>query len=1147
MSLLEKRSSQRDHGIACSRKAPFLSAVLLLIGAGLPALLSSARPGLAQAPQGVQDLSPEHSVSLILTAGAVAALKLDASNGQAEEIVLQTAAPGVSFRFVSSGGLQIQSGQVATAGWRIIPLATADQEETLLLGLAGHGGGELPVGVRVQRRGIPLSAVKAHARAAADYAAAESLRMSLRGQDAARAITKYADAAAAWASSGDSYGAAIALGGAAESCAELSRYSEATRMLDRAMRLDPKNEYLHAWLAHLKARVFLDQWETKAAKLSAEQSLKLGAGLNEPALTAEALADRAEAGFLTRDKEAESDAERALSLARSSGLPETAAYSLRAQAWIAEDRGHISRALSLMAQAEANFRQVDDSRRILQTAADTVTIKRLAGDDYEALTRYSELMRQIRNSGNVVDYGILLENMGDVYVNLNRLTVARDYFRRAGSAFSASHFRSGESLIDGRVCIVELAFDELRDAAANCERSVDIAAETGDRKRIAIARFRLGQVYRRMALADRNKGIGPRATLEDERALNVFKMAAEISHSVDDKHWEAQERISLGEVLEDLGDRQAARSEFESAKDLSSGGEDAAGVLEAEYRIARWYAVGGQYELADNVLKPALEQIEDTRRSVSDRVLQASYFAAERKCYALAVDLRMHEFHRDRAPVDNAEGLERSEAGRARSILDALAARTAVQEASRDAPDPGLRRSKMDLDQAFDRRLRLLVEGGDKNELEASSTQLTEALSTLEQTEDDERPAAAPLAARSGRVMSANEIEAASARLGETYFEYALGETRSYLWIIDQGRVTSHMLPPREQLEEMIKRWRAYATSANPPSGPRRLEQRTPEDDVRGFRDLSARLSCALLGNWVDPRMSRMVIVPDGDLAMLPFAALPEGACNSGSRPPLVLSHEIVTTPSLSVYLSQKARSADRFRGEVAIVADPVFDPREIQAMHGNERTPAGRSSRERSTAIDPSLSRLPATGSEAVSIERVVGPDQAFVALGLDASLNTILSAKMRDYRVWHLATHGVYDQSAPEFSGLVFSLVAPDGSPTFGFLNANDVEHLNLHTELVVLDACDSGVGEILSGEGVMGLKYAFLRAGARQVISALWKVDDSASKELMVHFYQEMMRNGNNAADALRKSQLFLMRQRARSSPYYWAGFELTSVGD
>jgi CHAT domain-containing protein len=196
-------------------------------------------------------------------------------------------------------------------------------------------------------------------------------------------------------------------------------------------------------------------------------------------------------------------------------------------------------------------------------------------------------------------------------------------------------------------------------------------------------------------------------------------------------------------------------------------------------------------------------------------------------------------------------------------------------------------------------------------------------------------------------------------------------------------------------------------------------------------------------------------------------------------------------------------------------------------------------------------LPRLLNAGYEASAIQEVVrksaGKDKVFLAQGFDASVETVLSPAMQNYRIWHLATHGFYDEAVPEFSGLIFSTVGPDGSSRFSFLKAHDISSLKVRADLVVLSACDSATGQNLSGEGMMGLSYSFLRAGAKQVVSTLWNVDDSKSRELMILFYTELMQNGGNAAAALRQSQLEILRQRHSSAPYYWAGFELTSMGN
>ncbi len=244
--------------------------------------------------------------------------------------------------------------------------------------------------------------------------------------------------------------------------------------------------------------------------------------------------------------------------------------------------------------------------------------------------------------------------------------------------------------------------------------------------------------------------------------------------------------------------------------------------------------------------------------------------------------------------------------------------------------------------------------------------------------------------------------------------------------------------------------------------------------------------------------------------------------------------------PSLSTFLSKSAPQTEgKFSKEVAVVADPIFDL-------GDDRVHVDAAGRASDTKrAGPALPRLTGTAQEAAGIEEAVGPGKVSLFLGASASVETILNPAMRDYRILHLATHGVLDASAPGLSGLVLSLVAPDGRAVPGFLKIHDIASLRLGSQLVVLSSCDSGAGDRLGGESVSGLAHAFLQAGARQVVSTLWSVDDDTSKQLMVDFYGEMYEQGADPAEALRRSQLKMMQRPRRSAPYYWAGFEITSI--
>jgi CHAT domain-containing protein len=128
----------------------------------------------------------------------------------------------------------------------------------------------------------------------------------------------------------------------------------------------------------------------------------------------------------------------------------------------------------------------------------------------------------------------------------------------------------------------------------------------------------------------------------------------------------------------------------------------------------------------------------------------------------------------------------------------------------------------------------------------------------------------------------------------------------------------------------------------------------------------------------------------------------------------------------------------------------------------------------------------------------------------------------------------------SRPELSGVLFSMVDEKGKPQNGYLGLNEIYNLNLPAEMVVLSACETGIGKQIRGEGLIALTRGFMNAGAERVVASLWKVDDRATAELMGEFYNEMFVRKLKPAAALRAAQLTLSRRPARRNPHFWAGF-------
>ncbi len=140
------------------------------------------------------------------------------------------------------------------------------------------------------------------------------------------------------------------------------------------------------------------------------------------------------------------------------------------------------------------------------------------------------------------------------------------------------------------------------------------------------------------------------------------------------------------------------------------------------------------------------------------------------------------------------------------------------------------------------------------------------------------------------------------------------------------------------------------------------------------------------------------------------------------------------------------------------------------------------------------------------------------------------------------HFATHGILNSQHPELSGVVLSLFDETGKPQNGFLRLHDIFNLKLPAELVVLSACETGLGEDIKGEGLIGLTRGFMYAGSPRVVVSLWSVDDQATSELMKKFYSFMLQDGLKPAAALRAAQVEMWRNPSYQSPYFWAAFTL-----
>ena len=272
----------------------------------------------------------------------------------------------------------------------------------------------------------------------------------------------------------------------------------------------------------------------------------------------------------------------------------------------------------------------------------------------------------------------------------------------------------------------------------------------------------------------------------------------------------------------------------------------------------------------------------------------------------------------------------------------------------------------------------------------------------------------------------------------------------------------------------------------------------------------------------------RLILVPDGALHQLPFAALRASA----QAPPLVSRFELAAVPSATLWLSWTAHRPPTAPIPALALADPP--------LPGASPPPAAAKERGAVFASGIRLGPLPYARWESRAVVRNLDGGSVGRS-GEDASEAFLKTAPLRRFAILHFATHAVTDEAHPDRSGV---LLAPGAANEDGLLQIREIVDLNLDGRIVVLSACSSNTGVLLRGEGVMSLARAFFQAGAHTVVASLWRLRDDEAADFFDRFYRHLGLGASIAA-ALRSAQRELIEESAPTAA--WAGLVVLGDGD
>ncbi len=757
-------------------------------------------------------------------------------------------------------------------------------------------------------------------------------------------------------------------------------------------------------------------------------------------------------------------------------------------------------------------------------------------DEFElAQQAFDDALINIRRFPDMYNEAQVQHLSGLFQFNSNEYELAEQHFQAAADLREKFGNRAGEAISLTFLAMSYQARQEFAKSIEILEKALPISRELGDRENQLDALIYLARGYR---------GIG-----NVGKALELYKQAQALWG---DKTPPSSLFLSLGVTYRELGNFPESRRNFEKSDLLYRRVGDIGGEATTLYQFALLELVENNLDEAKNKIERALQIHEYEQAKYKNLPRLTNFLEMRRRYFDLYIDVLMRL---DAArPNENfaLKALQTSESARMRTLI------WQYREAFKNNPQ------SVDF-QIISQIQKIQLRTGEQFSLLAkaqSNADRTNNIADIEKTIADLNKQDESLKAqlRASNPNVANLAQPPTLSLAEmqaeldadtVLVEYSLGEQRSYLWIVGKDGFQSFVLPKRAEIEAQARIFYESLNQTPEVSDNRRADKKVKTKPVaeKDSAAESEKLSRMLLvENLAKLPAKRLVFVADGALNLIPPASLTFIDAANKKQTFLAEKFDTVQLPSLTTLHVLREKGIKPFAPQnLAIIADPVFSLTDNRlAKNIRRKTMPNSLSADLSATLRDfsltSLSRLPFTRIEA---EKIAENTPAVTNLNLDfkASRERLLNGEFDRFDILHFATHGFLNNRHPELSGLVLSLVDEKGNQQNGFLRTQDLYLLRLKPQIVVLSACQTGLGKQVGNEGLIGLTRGFLVNGTPRVIASFWKVDDTATAELMSRFYRALLKEKQSPSTALRTAQNELRQIPRFSNPRFWAGFTLT----
>ena len=746
------------------------------------------------------------------------------------------------------------------------------------------------------------------------------------------------------------------------------------------------------------------------------------------------------------------------------------------------------------------------------------------GDYLNALQFLNDALKTAQKTGDKKRESTCLNTIAATYAMTANFTKALQYFRQSLllAQKTGSSFKQVQAL----------------DNIANIQKDQGHHEEALSIYKQALAKARENKFKYEESLALANMGEIYQKRKEFQKALELENSALKITIAIDDKAEQGFILRNLGSLYQDLGDIPRAIKNLNKAYSIGSETHDLQIIWETEAGLGSCYEKQGQTESAIKHYANAIAIYDSVRNTLDIESLRESFLEDKYLAYPSIVSLLAQNGH-------IGEAFQFAEKYKAKTILDIVSQRrTLFSHFVSDTLRTKLQ-NIISQHEAADKSLSVELAKKPKDE--------PKLISLDQKITDLELQKAALIAdlkihqkqfynLTTPDILRPFEIQQ---RISDqqALIEYIVGFDKTTVFVITKDTLSCLQIPfGRKQLIDKLANLSAIFTEGNRASGPESMQVINPQ--LADFSIPPAYVLYEILLKPLEPILQDkddLIIVPDDILSYLPFEVLVFDTSKVETRYDFANARFILEEYVISYVSSASLTNPDlqktgfSTKGILAI-GNPDF------GTFQNEQTDL-LTSKDIAGTIGKSenLPPLPNSETEVKSIDKVLTRTENKIITGQKADEATF-KQEAPSYAIIHLATHFIYNDDQPLYSKFAFSQSSQNEED--GFLQTYEIFDMKLNADLAVLSACNSGLGKLRKGEGLIGISRAFLFAGVPSTVMSLWNVDDKSTSKIMQYFYQHL-EAGLNKKQALQQAKLNYLRsaQNYGKDPFYWAAFILT----